>query len=489
MIGISNGSRDYGRASSLTRSVVAVADSAGENVAEAIWGRFLVEATGSDRLEKCWIDCLRQIYPDLLITDLTARFIGPLRALIAERTSLQRLSEELALAPIDLPGWQVLSAVAIHGLRDVQREDVDSFVLGLSGQLEKSACPVLEPGPAPLDNRSRSDVPAESLDSAGVLPERWEETAGLVGSSETMRDLIRKAARAALDRYSVLLVGESGVGKEVVAQLIHEFSDTGGPFVAVNCAAIPETLFESELFGHVRGAFSGAHEKRDGLFFEARRGTLLLDEITEIPLREQAKILRVLQDGLIRRVGSSHYEKVDFRAIATSNRNLEEALAKGFLRRDLYYRLAVHEIIVPPLREHRSDIPELVAAFLNRWRCKQGRPLPTFSQQAMKVLVTGSWSGNVRELEHMVYRLASQYGGEEIKAGDIDSARGTRLKDPPPDSTTRPAGRNSLSDVERDTVARALAATDGNKSAAARRLGITRKTLYRKIRRYGIELS
>ncbi len=451
-----------------------------------MWGRLVTEGASSDGLEMLWTDCLRHTYPDLSIPDLAARFVEPLRALAAQHVPLCELARELTIAPVDIPGWQALSAVALKFLQGVQRPALDALALELSAQLAASAGPPSRQEPAPAGSRQEVEP---AVEPAGGLPEKWQETAGLVGSSQTMQQLIRRAERAARDRYPVLLVGESGVGKEVVARLIHALSASRGRFVAVNCAAIPESLFESELFGHVRGAFSGAQEQRDGLFAEAKGGTLLLDEVSEIPLHQQAKILRVLQDGLIRRVGSSRYEKVDSRAIATSNRNLEEALADGHLRRDLYYRLAVHEIVVPPLREHRSDIPELVAAFLDRWRrSNPGHSLPTVSLQAMAALTTRSWKGNVRELEHSVYRLVSQYGGGNIEAGDVEEVLGDLPRDPAPAAKPAPA-RTRLVDLERDAVARALAAANGNKSAAARQLGITRKTLYRKIRRYRIELS
>ena len=456
--------------------------------AEAIWASFLLEAASSDRVEKFWIDCLRRTYPDLLVPDLAGRFVEPLRALAAKRTPLGELTRELSFSPIDLPGWQELSAAALYALDGADRKSQDVFVLELSARLVESARVAVDSGLSPLDTRQELETGAESVT---VLPERWQETAGLVGSSRIIRDLVGRAARAARDRYPVLLVGESGVGKEVVARLIHELSETRGRFVAVNCAAIPETLFESELFGHVRGAFSGALERRDGLFLEAEGGTLLLDEVSEIPLHEQAKILRVLQDGLIRRVGGSQLEKVDFRAIATSNRDLEQMLADGHLRRDLYYRLAVHEIAVPRLREHRADIPELVAVFLDRWRrSNPERPPPTFSPQAMAAMVTRNWPGNVRELEHAVYRLASWHGGENIEAAQVAALeQGAQPENRPTSPRAAAPGRTRLADVERDAVVRALAATNGNKAAAARRLGVTRKTLYRKIRRYGVELA
>jgi len=443
---------------------------------------------GSDQAEGFWIDCLRRTYPELGVADLVARFIAPVRAMAAQHVQLHDVGSELVVAPIDLPGWLALSAVVLRDRNGVEPADLDELVVELSAQLAEGARRA--PRRAQAVQRVPAGPPAASVETV-VLPERWEETAGLVGSSQTIRDLVRRAARAARDRYPVLLIGESGVGKEVVARLIHELSESTGPFVAVNCAAIPEALFESELFGHVRGAFSGAHERRDGLFLEAQSGTLLLDEVSEIPLHEQAKILRVLQDGLVRRVGSSELQKVDVRAVATSNRNLEEALADGHLRRDLYYRLAVHEIVVPSLREHCTDIPELVAAFLDRWhRANPKRPLPEFSREALASIVTRSWPGNVRQLEHAIYRLASRQGGERVGAEDVaELARGS-YREPEAATPVRPAsGRTKLSDIERDTIARALAGTGGNKSAAARQLGITRKTLYRKIRRYGIELS
>ncbi|MGB6336913.1 MAG: sigma 54-interacting transcriptional regulator, partial [Thermoanaerobaculia bacterium] len=388
-------------------------------MADLIWNEVLADVERCERVERLWTGSLQRLYPELQIADFSARFLRPWRRLGAERVPLPRLGQELSIPPVDLPGWHVLVAHICQVLSDADQETRDLVTLQLSREFLESARVSRPDRPRRLHLISPSP---RSTESYHLLPEHWTERGGLVGSGQAMQDIVRRSAEVARDRYPTLILGETGSGKDVVARLIHHLSTARGRFVAINCAALPEHLIESELFGYDRGAFTGASDRRAGLFAAADGGTLMLDEVSEIPLQHQAKILRVLQDGLVRRVGSSKYEAVDARIIATSNRDLEESLTEGRLRRDLYYRLAVHEIRVPSLRDHLEDIPELVAALLDRWhRVNPNLPMPVIDNGAVEKLSDYTWPGNVRQLEHTVYRLASRFSGRRITSASIEA--------------------------------------------------------------------
>lgn len=310
---------------------------------------------------------------------------------------------------------------------------------------------------------------------------------GMLGHSRAMRDLYHQITQVANAGSAVLILGESGTGKELVAQAIHQQSARkDGPFLAVNCAGIPKELMESEFFGHAAGAFTGAQKARSGLLKEAHNGTLLLDEIGEMPLELQAKLLRVLQEGTIRAVGSDQEERVDVRIIAATHRDLEHLVSQNLFRQDLFYRLETFSLKVPALRE-RGDDRELLAQHFIAHLTKDTPAPPALSREALNNLYAYPFPGNVRELQNAIERAVTFCQGAEIKPEHLPeriqqaseqlnqaSSRGTSSDDHQGTSSLRP-----LSDVQRDYVRYVLRQTDGNKRKAAEILGVTRRTLYR----------
>jgi transcriptional regulator with PAS, ATPase and Fis domain len=314
-------------------------------------------------------------------------------------------------------------------------------------------------------------------------------SAGLIGSSPEIRALFETVVRVAQSTSTVLVEGESGTGKELVAQSIHRFSPRAtGPFVAVNCAAIPETLLESELFGHARGAFTGAVQARQGRFQLAEGGTLFLDEIGELPLAMQGKLLRVLEERTVEAVGSGKSEPVDFRLVAATNRKLEEMVAKGQFRGDLFYRLNVVPLFIPPLRERRGDVAQLAAHFLAQANASRTEKL-SFAAEALAALERHAWPGNVRELKNLIERLAVLKDAGAIGVTDLpESIRTPRLPAPEPRPGLPPGGidlRAALAELEDRLIGDALQLSGGNKSHAANMLGLKRTTLIEKLRRRG----
>jgi DNA-binding NtrC family response regulator len=311
--------------------------------------------------------------------------------------------------------------------------------------------------------------------------------AGLIGRSPPLQALLEMIVRVAPTDSSVLVTGESGTGKELVAQAIHRLSRRAmKPLVVVNCAAIPETLLESELFGHVKGAFTGALQSREGRFKLANGGTLFLDEMGDLPLALQAKLLRVLQEHTIEPLGSSRTEPVDFRLIAATNRDLEQMVAAGTFRRDLFYRLNVVPLELPPLRERPGDVPLLVRHFLNKLSTG-GRV--RVAQPAMDALSRYSWPGNVRELENLVERLVVLRGEGEIGVADLPEALRRPGAAPAPAGgavTLTPRGIDLyavMEELEDRLISEALELTLGNKQRAAQLLGLNRTTLLEKLKR------
>jgi DNA-binding NtrC family response regulator len=290
---------------------------------------------------------------------------------------------------------------------------------------------------------------------------------------------------------AVLIIGESGTGKELAARTIHAMSPRASSrLVAINCAAIPETLLESEIFGHEKGAFTGATSSRAGCFELAHEGTLLLDEIGEMPIDLQTKLLRVLEDGIVRRVGGSTEIRVDVRVLAATNLPVEDLLSSAKFREDLYYRLNVFTLHLPPLRERREDIPLLAQHFLGKLVAESGKSVAGFSDEAMSRLVAHDWPGNGRELRNVVERAVILCRSDE---GEIQphhlpqGVRGQRRPDGPAPANgglTIPVG-TSIDDAERRLILETLASCGGNRTRTARILGITAKTLYSKLRRYG----
>ena len=341
-----------------------------------------------------------------------------------------------------------------------------------------------------LENLSRQEELAENLsqirDENLQLRERLGVQSEIVGSSVAMAGIAQEIGRAAPSRATVLIRGESGVGKELVARAVHFSSPRRkGPFVCLNCAALSRSLLASELFGHEQGAFTGATQRKIGKFEAADTGTLMLDEIGEMSPTIQAKFLRVLEGHPFERVGGTETVKVDVRVIAATNRDLERDVAEGRFRRDLYFRLRVLEILVPPLRKRVEDIRELSSYFLQRFNAETGRKLRGFSPQAMELMRKYRWPGNVRELKNVVERAVVLARGDVIEQDDLTlshiSTAGDTGEMPAPNSPFRPA---TLSEIERNHILATLIATQWNKSQTAAMLGIERSTLDRKIRRY-----
>jgi len=315
------------------------------------------------------------------------------------------------------------------------------------------------------------------------------DTANIIGKSQTMKELMAMLAMAAPSEATVLITGESGTGKELIARSLHLNSPRKDQaLVTVNCAALTETLLESELFGHEKGAFTGADRRREGRFMQANKGTIFLDEIGEMSAMMQAKLLRVLQEREIQRVGSDQVLQVDVRIVTATNRDLQTDVADGRFREDLFYRLNVMQLQVPPLRDRRDDIPLLAHYFLEKYAAKNRKSAKGFSPLAMDVLIKYDWPGNVRELENIVERAVILMTGEHVTENQLPinivqehpgSGRavisGISLAD----------GTRSLEDIEKEAILTTLEASDGNKSETARRLGITRKTLHNKLKTYG----
>ena len=310
---------------------------------------------------------------------------------------------------------------------------------------------------------------------------------GIVGVSAKIQDVLRMVSRLKDTRTPVLISGESGTGKELVARAIHfRGAFANRPFVAVDCGSLVPTLIESELFGYERGAFTGAIRSRTGLFQSANSGTIFLDEVGELPLEMQAKLLRVLQEKEVRPVGSNQNVKVDVRVIAATNRNLESDYRKGTFRKDLYFRLNVVTVEVPALRERRSDIPMLVHWFLDKFAV--GRPIQV-THGAMKCLLQYDWPGNVRELENCIERAIALGDRRSIDVGDlpVGIASVSTAEDLAP-ALSSGISTTDLEDIERATIQRVFEQVNGDKALAGRMLGISRATLYRKLKRYNIAL-
>lgn len=344
----------------------------------------------------------------------------------------------------------------------------------------------------PLDIDEMSMVLERALEARSLRVENRRLSAekalgkSIVGDSPAMRRLLDAVSRVAPRHITVLVRGQTGTGKELIAALVHAESRRGsGPLVRFNCAAIPGELAEAELFGHTRGAFTGAAQARRGFFAEADGGTLVLDEVGELPLPVQAKLLRALQEGEIQPVGAGRIEKVDVRVIASTNRDLAADVRVGRFREDLYYRLAVVELVVPTLAEHAEDIPALAAEFARIYAQRFGIEGVRLSPDLIEVLRGAEWPGNVRQLENAIARMVAMSAGGEIGADAFSS------------ETARPAGaepllqgglslKEQVDAFERSLIAQALAAASGNQSEAARRMGMSRSALLDRLKKYGL---
>ena len=347
-----------------------------------------------------------------------------------------------------------------------ERDCLDASLVSLRSSIE-----ALE---AQLRERRRAVGPeAESIEAEGI-----------VARSRAMKQVLDLCRRAAHVDSTLLITGESGVGKERVARFVHDHSPrAGGPFVAINCGAIPEALLESELFGHVAGAFSGATSDRPGLFEAANGGTLLLDELGEVPAALQVRLLRVLQEREVRRVGENTARPVDVRVLGATHRDLEREVAAGRFREDLYYRLRVIEVRIPALRERPDDVLPLA-----RWKIEEtarrfGRDVHGLSSAAAKALIAHPWPGNVRELHNTIELAVVFAEGDVIDVGDLDLSTPGAGEAAPDVSATPVSG--TLEEVERAHILATLEATGGNRAEAARRLGIGSATLFRRLKRWG----
>jgi DNA-binding NtrC family response regulator len=386
------------------------------------------------------------------------------------------------------------SQVIILTAHDSLNNAIESIKRGAFHFISKPYAPeeLLSLAEQALEKRSLLQETQALREKAEQLEKRLElaETRlAPVFKSKVMQEMEELISAMAPSDANVLITGESGVGKEVVANVIHSKSRRAGkPLVKLNCAAFPQTMIESELFGYVKGAFTGAMNDFPGMIAEARGGTLFLDEISEMPADLQTRFLRVLQEREYRSLGSTRMSKADFRVITATNRPIAQALAENRLRSDLYYRINTFQIEVPPLRERKEDIPPLVSTFVQRFAAQLGKAEPTIAPEAFQKLLDYSWPGNVRELQNAIEYAVVLARNDIIGIKELPA----EIQLPPALQTTpTPAHRSgvaSLNDMERETILQALAQTHGNKKKAAELLGIQRPTLYNKMKRYAIEI-
>ena len=402
-------------------------------------------------------------------------------------------SLDLVVTDVKMPGVsgdELLAAVREH------RPEIPVVVITAFGTVEQ-AVGLVKAGAfqyltKPFATRDLLAVVADALEASAPRREharlRREVPAPteIVGASRPMRDLFELVARVAPSASTVLITGESGTGKELVARAVHEASGRRGAFVAVNCAAIPSDLIEAELFGHTDSAFTGARRARGGLFEAANGGTLFLDEVGDLPIAVQPKLLRALQEGAVRRVGADRERPVNVRIVAATNADLDEAVSEGRLRQDLYWRLNVIHLAVPPLRERAFDVPLLVEHFVARSAAASSRVAPSVSAEALAVLTAYSWPGNVRELENVIERAVALARGSTITPEDLPER--VRSDGEAAAFLARSRERRlTLREVEREYIVDTLRQTGGNKSRAAELLGLDRKTLYRRLDEYRSE--
>ncbi|MBW1643655.1 MAG: sigma-54-dependent Fis family transcriptional regulator [Deltaproteobacteria bacterium] len=311
------------------------------------------------------------------------------------------------------------------------------------------------------------------------------DTRNIIGQSKSMKNVLEKVMQVAPSEATVMITGESGTGKELIAGAIHYNSPRkDGPFIKINCAAITETLLESELFGHEKGAFTGADRRKEGKFYLANGGSLLLDEVSEMPITMQVKLLRVLQEREITRVGGEGVIKIDVRLIVATNRNLQEMIRQSSFREDLYYRLNVVSLEVPSLSKRKEDIPLLAQHFLNIFTEKNRKQIKGFTPKAMDHLSQYDWPGNVRELMNLIERGVVLSQSNYLDEIDLPILKKSPLEKSDRNSEGAEKKEMSLDQVEKNTILETLEQEDGNKSATARKLGITRKTLHKKLKQY-----
>lgn len=436
-------------------------------LAELVSGWGYRTETARDGVEA--LDKVTAWQPSIVVTDLKMPRMDGLELL----SRLGEASERIAVVMLTAQGSIEAAVEAMkNGAYDFIQKPVDPTRLR-----------------AILTNASRQretdrelEVTRRKLRETGVL-------GSLVGSSRKMQEIFALIERVATSNVSVLITGESGTGKEVVARTLHDLSPRRGkPFVAVNCAAIPETLIESEIFGHEKGAFTGAIERRAGCFELAEEGTLLLDEIGEMPVATQAKLLRVLEDRKLRRLGSKIESPVDVRVLAATNKDPEQAVSGGQLRGDLFYRLNVFNIHMPPLREHKEDIPAIAEAMITDMNIKHGARVTGIDTEMLARLMANDWPGNVRELRNTIERAVVLCGEGQLQSRHLPPGFGTRPVRPAselPSNAIQLEVGATVDDAERMLIFKTLESTHNNKTRAAEILGISLKTLHNKLREYG----
>jgi len=443
----------------------------------------------------------------ILVVDDDSGMLASLRGLFRSRgqeavvaRSGQEALDQLAgvdavVTDFAMPGMDGVQLVqAIH-----ERDESLPVILLTAHGSERVAVQAMKSGAydyltKPFDAEEFSVVVDRALEARTLRVQNRRLTAekalghSIVGDGPAMRQLLETISRLAPKDITVLIRGETGTGKELIASLMHAQSHRAArALVRFNCAAIPGDLAEAELFGHVRGAFTGASQARRGFFAQADGGTLVLDEIGELPLPVQAKLLRALQEGEIQPVGAGKVERVDVRVVACTNRDLAEETRAGRFREDLYYRLAVVDLVVPPLREHREDIPALAAEFARRYAERFGMQDVRFQPELLDSLQRLEWPGNVRQLENAVARIVALSTGGEIGLEAFAAASAAPAADA--DAEAPPEGtlslREQLDAVERSLIRRTMTAAGGNQSEAARRLGLSRGSLIERLKKYG----
>jgi DNA-binding NtrC family response regulator len=415
------------------------------------------------------LELVRQFHPQLVLTDLVMPEMSGLDV-------LKRIMETAPATDVVLMTAHYTTETAVQAIRN-----------GAADYLEKPIrLPVL---------RERVGRLIEDARRREELGTGQSEFGGLIGTSPRMAEMFARIRRIAPHYRSALIQGATGTGKDLVARALHTHSGVKGQYVVLNCSAVVETLFESELFGHVRGAFTGADRDKPGLFEAANEGTLFLDEIGDMPLATQSKLLRALQNQEVLRVGSLQPRKVNVRVIAATHRNLRQAVADRLFREDLYYRLAMVEIAVPSLAEHKEDLPILIRHFVEHFAQQYGRDVRGVSRRARMVMERHAWPGNVRELENAIGHACMMAEGEEIDIGDLPSGvlhheAATSLTHEATVANAQPAAAMqedaSLAEHEKQLVVSALEKARGNQSQAARALGIGRDALRYKMKKHGL---